>query len=119
MVHFDIKTPGRDGNSEVKLYTKKDYLAKQDQKKNPKANEMNSFALQVIEALGGKENIKNVDACITKLRVQVVDRSKANKEQLMKLGARGVVYPSAQSVYAVFGTQADRIKNEIKEVLNA
>ncbi len=109
---FDIKTPGREGN-EIKLFTKKDFLAKNG---NGQASEINQQSNAVIKAYGGKENIKNVDACITKLRVQVIDPKKVNKQELMNLGAKGVMYPSKQSVYAVFGTTADRIKNEMKDI---
>ena len=76
------------------------------------------FALEVIAAYGGKENIKNVDACITKLRVQVKNPDVVNKDQLLKLGARGVIKPSKESVYAVFGNKADFIKNKMNELLN-
>ncbi len=110
---FDIKTPGRDGAG-LNLFSKKDYLAAKD----GKASEINQLSNAVINAYGGKANINNVDACITKLRVQVVDPKKVNKQQLTNLGARGVVNPSKQSVYAVFGTQADRIKNEMKDILS-
>jgi glucose-like phosphotransferase system IIB component len=75
------------------------------------------LAEKVIAAYGGAENIKNVDACITKLRVQVVEPNNVNKEQLVELGARGVIKPSPQSVYAVFGNEADIIKNKMNEIL--
>lgn len=127
---FDIKTPGREGSSN-KLMTKKDYLAKKDQtqininnkvnkQEIPKLENLNpdqQFALDVIMAYGGASNIKNVDACITKLRVQVVDQNQVNMDQLKQLGARGVVKPSAESVYAVFGTKADFIKNQMNDLL--
>lgn len=110
---FDIKTPGRGGQD--KLFNKKDYLAA---KSGQATSEINQLANAVIKAYGGRENIKNVDACITKLRIQVVDPSKVNKSALLQLGAKGVMTPSKQSVYAVFGTNADRIKNEIKDIFN-
>ncbi len=111
---FDIKTPGREGN-EIKLLSKKDYLASKEGNKGN--SQMNTLSNAVIKAYGGKQNIVNVDACITKLRVQVKDSSKVNKQELMNLGAKGVVNPSKQSVYAVFGTQADIIKNEMKAII--
>ena len=76
------------------------------------------LALEVIAAYGGKDNIKNVDACITKLRVQVKNPDIVNKDQLLKLGARGIIKPSKESVYAVFGNKADFIKNKMNELLN-
>ena len=116
--HFDIKTPGRDPNAGViKMYTKKDYLARKDGQ-SVESDPMVVLAAQLIKAYGGQENIKNVDACITKLRIQVADRSKTNKQKILDLGARGVVYPSNQSVYAIFGTQADILKNIIKDIIS-
>ncbi|MDE7433587.1 MAG: glucose PTS transporter subunit IIA [Mycoplasmoidaceae bacterium] len=96
--------------------SKKEYFAS----KNGQGSEespMRVLSAQLIKAYGGLENIKNVDACITKLRIQVADQSKADKQKILDLGARGVMYPSKQSVYAVFGTQADRIKNEMKSIM--
>ncbi len=116
--HFDIKTPGRDQNASViKLYTKKDYLAKKEGK-YVESDPMLALAAALIDAYGGKSNIVNVDACITKLRIQVVDKNKANKQRIIELGAAGVVYPSNTSVYAVFGTKADVLKNKIKDILS-
>ncbi len=113
IIKFDLKTPGRGGQD--KLFTKKDYLAAKSAD-GQQRSEINQLSNAVINAYGGRENIKNVDACITKLRIQVVDPKKVNKQQLLTLGAKGVMYPSKQSVYAVFGTNADRIKNEMKDI---
>ena len=110
---FNLATPGRAPGA--KLFTKKDYLAKKEKAKSNGG--ISDLANEVIKAYGGKANIKNVDACITKLRIQVADPKKVSKARLMELGAKGVMYPSKQSVYAVFGTDADRIKNEIKTIL--
>jgi glucose-like phosphotransferase system IIB component len=75
------------------------------------------LAADVILAYGGSGNIVNVDACITKLRVQVKDQSKVDGNKLRELGAAGIIKPSPQSVYAVFGTTADTIKNKMNEIL--
>jgi glucose-like phosphotransferase system IIB component len=72
---------------------------------------------EVIKAYGGASNILNIDACITKLRVQVKDKKKVNEQRLKDLGALGVTHPSAQSVYAVFGNEADLIKNQMKDII--
>lgn len=121
---FDIKTPGRQG-SENKLFTKADYKAKAQinapvgAKLNnaPKLNVQEQLAYDVINAYGGKANITNVDACITKLRVEVVSANNVNIEKLKQLGAKGVMKISPTAVYAVFGTKADIIKNHINELL--
>jgi glucose-like phosphotransferase system IIB component len=125
ILHFDIKTPGRDRSIKIKMFTKVDYKAQQSAEHEdvqPRDSDVPKdkytlIAEQAIIAYGGKDNIKNVDACITKLRVQIVDQSKVNKDMLIGLGARGVIKPSPQSVYAVFGNEADIIKNRMNDIL--
>ena len=75
-----------------------------------------SKAEQVIAAFGGRENLVNVDACITRLRVEVSDKDKVDQARLKSLGAAGVV-EVGNSVQAVFGTDAEALKNDINEVL--
>jgi glucose-like phosphotransferase system IIB component len=80
---------------------------------------MHSRAMEVIKAYGGPSNILNIDACLTKLRIQVKDKKQVNTERLKELGALGVTHPSPQSVYAVFGNEADLIKSKMKDILAA
>ncbi len=115
---FNISTPGR--NDTVRLFNKKDYQSlklKKAVENSESINEKNNKIDEIIKAYGGKENIVNVDACITKLRIKVVNQSKVNERKLIELGAKGVIKPSKQLVYAVFGTSADIIKNQMKEKL--
>ena len=77
---------------------------------------VDSKAEQVIAAFGGRENLVNVDACITRLRMEVADRSKVDQARLKSLGAAGVV-EVGNSVQAVFGTEAEALKNDIKDIL--
>ena len=70
----------------------------------------------VLEALGGEANIVSVDACITRLRVEVKDKANVNKDQLKALGAAGVV-EVGNGVQAIFGAKADAYKNAINEIL--
>ncbi|MUL65595.1 PTS glucose transporter subunit IIBC [Mycobacterium sp. CBMA 234] len=73
-------------------------------------------AEQVIAAFGGRANLVNVDACITRLRVEVADKSKVDQNRLRSLGAAGVI-EVGNSVQAVFGTDAEAMKNDIIEIL--
>jgi PTS system N-acetylglucosamine-specific IIC component len=75
-----------------------------------------SKAEQLIAAFGGRENLVNVDACITRLRMDVADPAKVDHSRLKALGAAGVIEVGS-SVQAVFGTQAEALKNEIIDVL--
>ncbi|HXO52239.1 MAG TPA: PTS transporter subunit EIIC, partial [Mycobacterium sp.] len=75
-----------------------------------------SKAEQVIAAFGGRENLVNVDACITRLRMEVADNSKVDQARLKSLGAAGVI-EVGNSVQAVFGTDAEALKNDIIDIL--
>jgi PTS system N-acetylglucosamine-specific IIC component len=75
-----------------------------------------SKAEQIIAAFGGRENLVNVDACITRLRMEVADKTKVDQARLKSLGAAGVI-EVGNSVQAVFGTQAEALKNDIIDVL--
>ena len=70
----------------------------------------------VLAALGGAENIVSVDACITRLRVEVKDKAKIQKDELKALGAAGVV-EVGNGIQAIFGAKADGYKNEINSIL--
>ena len=75
-----------------------------------------SKAEQLIAAFGGRENLVNVDACITRLRMEVADKTKVDQARLKALGAAGVI-EVGNNVQAVFGTQAEALKNDIKDAL--
>ena len=122
---FNLKTPGReDDDEETKLYSKADYLEKGSSKdsnegkpsKESKGNEIVEKAPFVLEALGGEQNIVSVDACITRLRVEVKDKKQVNKDELKRLGAAGVM-EVGNGIQAIFGVKADRYKNEINKIL--
>lgn len=123
IVKFNLKTPGRDENEETKLYTKADFQTAKGQAAASKSNiasgnnEIVEKAPAVLEALGGESNIVSVDACITRLRVEVKDKSKVDKDKLKSLGAAGVI-EVGKGVQAIFGAKADGYKNEIKKIMN-
>src|SRR6478752_3605741 len=76
----------------------------------------NIKAEKLIAAFGGRENLVNVDACITRLRMEVADKNQVDKGRLKALGAAGVI-EVGNNVQAIFGTQAELLKNDIKDAL--
>lgn len=102
---FNLMTPGREVEDESVKVARA-------------ATGADSFALQLVRALGGRSNIVNLDACITRLRVQVADVQKANPEKLKALGAAGVVVVG-DGVQAIFGTRSENLKTEIQEYLKS
>lgn len=120
---FNLKTPGRDENEgETKLYTKADFQNSKGGATEAAAprtsgkGEIAEKAPLVLAALGGEENIVSVDACITRLRVEVKDKANVNKDELKNLGAAGVV-EVGNGIQAIFGAKADAYKNAINEIL--
>lgn len=107
---WDLATPGRGDEDSNRLYSKEDY-------KNKKNNKNPEQALNVLAALGGEQNITNLDACITRLRVGVKDKSQVNHEELKQLGAKGVL-EVGNGVQAIFGPTAEILKNQILEILD-
>ncbi|SFF45084.1 PTS system, glucose subfamily, IIA component [Paenibacillus algorifonticola] len=70
----------------------------------------------IIAAYGGKKNIKHLDACNTRLRVEVYDKFEVKKEYLKQLGAAGV-FEVANNVQAIFGISSIAIKNQLEDIL--
>ncbi len=72
-----------------------------------------------LEALGGKENIKGVDACITRLRLKVHDSNALNEQQLKELGSRGVIKVGKTGVQLVLGLKAEVVATSLKVALDS
>ena len=80
------------------------------------ASGTDDLARQLIDAFGGDDNLTHVDACISRLRIEVNDKARVDKSGLRALGAAGVI-EVGNNVQAVFGTRSDELKEDIKRVL--
>lgn len=123
ILKLNLKTPGREGDEEeAKLYSKADFQAakgldgKEAPNKDNGKDEIVQKAPEVLAALGGEENAVSIDACITRLRVEVKDKSKVDKDKLKALGAVGVV-EVGNGIQAIFGAKADAYRHEINRIL--
>lgn len=123
IIKLNLKTPGREGDDEeAKLYSKADFQAakgldgKETSNKSNGKDEIVQKAPEVLAALGGEENAVSIDACITRLRVEVKDKSKVDKDKLKALGAVGVV-EVGNGIQAIFGAKADAYRHEINRIL--
>ena len=74
------------------------------------------LAKNVLDALGGKNNIKYLDACITRLRITVKNLRKVQKQKLKKLGVAGIMV-IGNNIQAIFGPQSDLLKDQIKDLM--
>jgi PTS system N-acetylglucosamine-specific IIC component len=108
---WNLRTPGREPDDEFEAEEEKNVGAGA-----APAATTESRAEEVIAAFGGRDNLVNVDACITRLRVEVADKGKVDQARLKTLGAAGVIEVGS-SVQAVFGTDAEALKNEITDLL--
>lgn len=77
-----------------------------------------SLARRYIAAVGGSDNLTNIDACITRLRLNVKDSAQVNEGMAKRLGASGVIRLNKQSVQVIVGTQAENIASAMKTVLS-
>ena len=95
---MNLKTPGRED---------------EDENTGPVVTG-SELAGELVAAFGGKENITNLDACITRLRVSVASVEAVNQDKLKQLGAAGVVV-AGSGVQAIFGTKSDNLKTDMNE----
>ena len=112
---FNYKTPGRD-DSEIKLYTRADVNARKEAGAQSSGND--ELSAQIVAGLGGKDNIADVDCCITRLRCTVKDGSKVNQELLKSTGASGVIC-SGKGVQVVYGPRVAVIKSDLEAFLSS
>ncbi len=97
---LDLKTPGR----EDELETTTAVAASSE------------LASELIKAFGGKDNIKSLDACITRLRVSVADTANVDTERVKQLGATAVMVVG-NNMQAIFGPRSDNIRSEMADAM--
>lgn len=103
---LDLKTPGREDESA-------------DSEDVANTFDRAGKAAAILTALGGQNNIKHLDACITRLRLSVNDAGSVNFNQLKSLGATGSVNAGGGNIQVIFGTESDLLKEEMKKIMKA
>ena len=112
---FNYATPGRNGNYETAEGSDEASSSESTGGKVAAASQ----AVNVINLLGGRANIVDVDACMTRLRVTVKDAEKVGTEEQWKAeGAMGLVM-KGQGVQAIYGPKADVLKSDIQDLLDS
>ncbi|TSB44765.1 glucose-specific PTS transporter subunit IIBC [Alkalicoccobacillus porphyridii] len=104
ILKFNLMTPGREEEEE-------------SEEGAGGSSAVGDLPYEVLTALGNKENISNLDACITRLRVSVKDVDQVNKARLKKLGASGVMQVG-QNIQAIFGPKSDQLKGQIQDIIS-
>ena len=101
---LDLKTPGREDDADET----------QVQLAN---NDFTNVAALILEGLGGKENIKSLDNCITRLRLEVKDYTQVDEKKIKAAGVAGVIRPSKDAVQVIVGTKVQFVADEMKKML--
>ena len=116
IIKFDLKTPGRDIESEeVKLYTRQDVNEK---KKSANTKETDTTSPFILRGLGGKQNISDIDACATRLRITVKNPDIVDDALLKKSGASGVIH-KGNGVQIIYGPHVSAIKSHFEDYLDS
>ncbi|WP_034766084.1 glucose-specific PTS transporter subunit IIBC [Rossellomorea vietnamensis] len=97
---FNLMTPGREDVDED----------------DAPASSAGDLPYNILDAMGGQENIAHLDACITRLRVSVNDVKQVDKNRLKKLGASGVL-EVGDNIQAIFGPKSDTIKSQMQDII--
>lgn len=103
---FNIPTPGRENDAET------DEMAHLVEDKG-----LSELAAMYIEKLGGKNNIQEVDSCITRLRLILKDSKIVEEKDMKALGAAGIMRPNSKNLQVIVGTKAELIAEEMKKLL--
>lgn len=104
ILKFNLATPGRekeeDGDDDTEA-----------------TGDVDDRPFEILKAMGGSENITNLDACITRLRVSVADKGNVDKKRLKNLGASGVM-EVGNNIQAIFGTSSDTIRGQMQDIID-
>jgi PTS system D-glucosamine-specific IIC component len=119
---MNLKTPGReDDDEETKLFTRSDFKAKTGVGPDGSTPAGGSFSdptsALILEGLGGKDNLSDVDCCATRLRVTVVDADKVSDPLLKQSGASGIIH-KGNGVQVIYGPQVAVIKSNLVDFMD-
>ncbi len=104
ILRMNLKTPGREAD-DVAVSGSVDHTG-------------DSLPARLVAAFGGADNIVSLDACITRLRVELRDLKRANADALRRLGASGVLQVG-NGMQAIFGTRSENLKTDMEEYMRS
>lgn len=112
IIHDDVKTPGREDDM---ILTEE--ISEEEKNIHLEHSNYRYMAKKILENIGGKDNIIEIENCMTRLRVEVKDGSLINDDNIKKTGAKGVVRLSDTSIQIVIGTDVKRIMKHMNELM--
>ena len=115
---LNLKTPGRENDDEEsKLYTRSDFKAKIGVGTDS-SHSSDPVSALILQGLGGKENLSDLDCCATRLRVTVMDERKVNDQLLKQSGASAVIH-KGNGIQVVYGPQVAVIKSNLVDFMES
>ncbi|WP_330367024.1 N-acetylglucosamine-specific PTS transporter subunit IIBC [Butyrivibrio sp. WCD3002] len=105
ILKFDLKTPGRTDDEE------------EDEGAVLANDDFTAIAGLVLAGLGGKENIKELDYCATRIRAEINDYTQVDEKAIKKAGVAGVIRPSKTTVQVIVGPKVQFVHDELKKML--
>lgn len=118
---LNLKTPGRENTEEVKLYRRSDMDERkkqnQGQEEDGNTEDKDALSAQILDGLGGRENVSDVDCCATRLRCTVYDAGKVKQDVLKSTGAVGVIC-KGEGVQVIYGPRVSVIKSDLCEYMD-
>ena len=117
---MDLATPGRESDDvEPKLFTRSDYKAKTGVGPDGATGGVSDpVSAMILQGLGGKQNISDVDCCATRLRITVVDEAKVDDKLLKASGASGVIH-KGNGIQVIYGPQVAVIKSNLVDFMES
>ena len=103
---WNLKTPGREDDDED-----------DDAKAVLANNDYTAVAAQILEGLGGKDNVAVLDNCITRLRIEIKDNTLVDEKKIKAAGIAGVMRPSKTAVQVIVGTKVQFVADEMAKML--
>lgn len=122
IIKLNLKTPGREeDDEEIKLYSKQDYKNKKsqvlDSSKTAKEDRKLALPKGILEGLGGSRNIKSLNNCATRLRIEVIDNEIVETDAYFKeLGVHGVVR-KGHALQIIIGLHVSQVRDKIEQLM--
>lgn len=114
IIKFNIKTPGRgEDNEEALAFAAEVGGVRLDAPEKS----LQSKALAIIEGLGGKENVMDLDSCMSRLRVELLDGAKANDALLKSTECSAIVRPGKNTIQIIYGLKVGEIRKAVEREL--
>lgn len=104
IVKWNLETPGREEDVVDNILLRE--------------RKYDEIAALTIKGLGGRENIINVENCVTRLRVDLKDQDLVDKTTLKEAGSAGIFFPQKKHIHVVFGTHVEFVRNAVDDALN-